>query len=470
MTGPAACPRWLPAQAACLLALGCHGALAAQATDVVPDNDYEPAVVLMASEVIPETWRTGPHHSVRELVVNDGFINQYVIDSEFGEFVAESNLVLRTRVGEIGALAELDKLSRTRVFVDAAGNAAVNTVTAPVRTLTAIVTRPVGTVTGLPGGVRRMFARFGRRAKSAVNTAGDVAQRTGEVARDAVDRDDQASDGGSEYGAGDARRDATRLADRYFNVSSGERRWAAKLNVDPYTDNEVLARALKEVGRIDRAGDLATSLVPIVPGVRALDYLGMVNEAVWERDAFELKRLNRERLRDAYGLSVDAAEAFLDNGVYTPTMQTVLVNALLETRGVPNLADFITVAAGAETMGEARYQMLTGVMLVWLSRFEGQLGELRTSGPLTLMVSADGDAHALLPVDYLSWNAALDAALQVLQADLGDTGARRMYLTGEASPLARRMLQTRGWQLREALAGEITAGMIGLRERRPDAT
>ena len=76
-------------------------------------QDFEKPPVFKASQILPPELLKGEFYQVEEKVQNDGYMNFYKITSNFGEFEAEGDSMLRLRVQEIGALAELDQLSKT---------------------------------------------------------------------------------------------------------------------------------------------------------------------------------------------------------------------------------------------------------------------------------------------------------------------------------------------------------------------
>lgn len=124
------------------------------------DEDvYEVPWDLKATDILPADLLEGEHHSVDDIVRNDGYLNYYMISSDYGAFEAASTAMLRTRVREIGALAELEELSKTEVFIKAAADAGV---VAPLRTIKQFATHPIKTVTGIPRGIGRMFTRYSR--------------------------------------------------------------------------------------------------------------------------------------------------------------------------------------------------------------------------------------------------------------------------------------------------------------------
>jgi len=123
-------------------------------------DGFESPGVLIAAELLPDELLSSEHHRVQPAVHSDGYMNTYVIESEFGNFEVAGNSLLRERVREIEALAQLSELSRTEVFAKAAIDAGLS----PINAIVDFSKNPVKTITGIPGGITRMFKRYSRRA------------------------------------------------------------------------------------------------------------------------------------------------------------------------------------------------------------------------------------------------------------------------------------------------------------------
>ena len=107
---------------------------------------FEELPVLNASEILQPEFLSEPHYKVREPVPTYSGANQFTIDSDFGEFEANGNEMLVTRVNEINAIARLKEVSRTDEFKDALKNAAKS----PIASAKNIVTDPVNTISNAP--------------------------------------------------------------------------------------------------------------------------------------------------------------------------------------------------------------------------------------------------------------------------------------------------------------------------------
>ena len=96
------------------------------------------------------------------------FLGQFSIRSDWGEIDAAGGVLLAVRVAEMPAQAELDEVSHMKVFTDAIAESAGKTINGVVR----VVSDPVGTMTGIPAGVGRLFARTADRLSSAASKIG----------------------------------------------------------------------------------------------------------------------------------------------------------------------------------------------------------------------------------------------------------------------------------------------------------
>ena len=75
------------------------------------DSRYERPPLIRSETVLTEELRKGPYHEVAAHVTSDGYFNNYYVKSQFGDFSVEGQQLLEIRIGELNALAELDKLS-----------------------------------------------------------------------------------------------------------------------------------------------------------------------------------------------------------------------------------------------------------------------------------------------------------------------------------------------------------------------
>ena len=262
----------------------------------------EPDPTLKASAILTPAQLKGPNHTVAEAATTPGFFHVFSVTSTFGTFEAEGTSQVAARMREIAALAALHEVSKTEVFVKAAGASVVKAGTGVVNA----VSSPVDTAKGIGGGLKRVGVNLGRRTQRA---AEDVT---------ADDKPESAESGGA--------RTRPRERPRAWSASTARcAGWAKKVGADPYTTNPALREALEGVAKVDVAGGLAAKIAVPIPAV--VGTTAQVGDLVWGRDPEELRKLNEQRAREI-GASADGAKAFFRSQRFTLTMQTRIIAAL----------------------------------------------------------------------------------------------------------------------------------------------
>ncbi len=229
----------------------------------------EPPPTFTAVQLLNQAQIKGPHHTVASGVQTEGYYHVFHVQSDFGAFDAAGRSLLAVRLREVEALAQLEEVSKTEVFLAAAGNSVLNLG----KGVANVVTAPTETAKGLGSGVKRFGVNLGRQSKRAYDST------TNDDPAEASTQGDNAA-----VSAGKA----------VLGVNKAYRRWAQKLGVDPYTTNAVLRNALSSIAEIDAAGSIATKVVLPVPG-----FVGMtatVSGMVWGKDPEELRKINEQRL------------------------------------------------------------------------------------------------------------------------------------------------------------------------------
>ena len=211
----------------------------------------------------------------------EGFFHEFEITSDYGELSAVGLSQLTTRLNEVRALASLDEVSKSEVFLKSAGGAVVNVGKSTVK----VVTDPVDTAKGVGSGIKRFGVNLGRMSKRTVDSVGNDS--------DAAAPKENAGEG---------------AANAVLGVSGAMRRWARKVGADPYTTNPVLFAALKDIGRIDAAGSIATKVVLPIPAIVTTS--ASVGDLVWGKDPEELRKINEGRLKALGVAQADASVSF----------------------------------------------------------------------------------------------------------------------------------------------------------------
>jgi hypothetical protein len=392
---------------------------------------HEGSPTFKAEELLTPAQLAGPHHRVASAVPVSGYFEVFTVKTDWGDVEAEGRSLLLVRLDEARALAELDKVSKSQVFLSSAGGAVMNVG----KGAAAVVADPGATAKGIGKGVKRFGTNLGRKAGRTADKA----------------KDDLTGDGGGS-GSGDAGKSAAAaaggMASSALGVSKSARKWAQKVGADPYTTNPVLRKALADIGKIDSAGSIVTKVVvPIPPVVGATANVGGL---VWAKDPEALLKEN-EAAFAAAGAPPDAIKALYRSKGFTLTLHTRLARALAAVGAVRGLGDYVATAAEADDERAALFFVESAEML---QRFHASspVGEVLTDSRALIAKTKDGRAVALLPVDWVGWTPEFAKAA-------ADAGARakkelaaaklELRLAGRISPAAKTEAAALGWTAAE---------------------
>ena len=377
---------------------------------------YEGQRTFKASEVLKPSEIEGPHYKVVPAVPTEGYLCIFSITTDYGPLEAEGKSMLLTRLDEVRALAEIHEVSKSEVFLEAAGTSVFNIG----KSAAAALKDPGATAKGIGGGLKRFGTNLGHKAKQATSGQKSGEEKTADV-------------GG--------------VANSVLGINAAARRWAQKVGVDPYTTNPILKKALSDLGEIDAAGSIAAQVVVPIPTV--VSTTATVGNLVWAKDPEALLKENEQQLR-ALGVSDDVIKRlYLSNG-FTLTLHTRFASALSEVKAKGS-ADYVAAAAEAKTEREALFFAESAEML---KRFHQKttVVELLTDSRALVAKTQDGRTAVLLPLDWVPWTEAYEKALgeagKRARKELGATKLE-MQLTGRMSEIAVKETTTLGWAVVE---------------------
>jgi len=377
---------------------------------------YEGPRTFKASEVLKPSEVEGPHYKVAPAVPTEAYFYIFSVTTDYGALEAEGKSMLLVRLDEVRALAELDDVSKSEVFLASAGTSVLNVGKGAV----AAVKDPGATAKGIGGGLKRFGTNLGRTAKQATSTGKSEGEKTV---------------------------DAGGVANSVLGINAAARKWAQKVGVDPYTTNQILKKALSDLGQIDAAGSIAAKVVVPIPMV--VSATATVGNLVWAKDPQALLKENEQQLR-ALGVSDDVIKKLYLSKGFTLTLHTRLVVALSAVKAKGS-ADYVATAAEADTEREALFFAESAEML---TRFHQKtpILELLSDSRALVGKTRDGRAAALLPIDWVSWTEAYEKALREAgERARKELGAAKleMKLTGRMSETAKKETATLGWAVAE---------------------
>jgi len=395
---------------------------------------YEGPRTFQASEVLKPEQIKGPSFVVEPVVATEGYLHLFKLKTDFGPLEAEGRSLLIKREHETKGLAELVKVSKTDVFVKAAGASVVNVG----KGVAAAVSDPEATAKGVGAGVKRFGTNLGRKAK-----------RTTDQAVESAKDDDKPKEEEAKSTGDKATDTGTGMAYSMPGVNKGARKWAQKVGVDPYTTNPLLKKALTDIGKVDAAGGLAAKIVVPVPMV--VSGTAKVGNLVWATDPEELLKMNEAKMKEL-GVSPEVVKQMYLSKGFTLSLQTRFVEALSAVK-VKGCGDYVGTAAEADTEREAMFFVESAEMLGRAHAKAGVTEVLSDSRAMVAKVN-DGRALVLLPVDWIRWTEPFDkASAEVARRAKAELGASKLELqtTARVSDTARKELAARGFAIVDKL-------------------
>ncbi|MCG3200770.1 MAG: hypothetical protein NFCOHLIN_00632 [Gammaproteobacteria bacterium] len=390
-------------------------------------GEYEQPGTMMASQLLPAETLKGPNHQVQEEVQSDGFLNIYAIDTSSGVLKAVSTAQARQYAAEVEAAARMATLKSDEQFASGLQSTASTVVTGT----TALLNDPGGALSGAVTGVGAMFGR----AQEALASSG--AKGAGE---------DSAMAGLSGF-------------------SKTKREYAYEFGVDVYSRNPVLQKQLDEVAQAAFAGNIAAkAAMMMIPGgagvaLSVTSSTATLNEAFRDLPPVELRKRNREKLT-AMGVNADVTDLYLENAVFTPREQTLIVEALAAMADTGDRGAYIRHAVLTDNADLAYFRQRQAGMYLGYHRSVEPLARFVTVGKVAVGQKKDGTIVFCAPLDHLYWTPAIGAFVELFESDLPsvpDVKGKELWLGGTLSETARKELEARGWTVKEGSEAKLLA-------------
>jgi hypothetical protein len=378
-------------------------------------------------DVVPAGLIAGPHYRLAPTVQTVGYLNNFIVSSDYGTFAAPSDTMLRRLVREIHAIAVLHDITLTDSYAQALKQAALG----PVRGVKALVNEPVATVKAVPGAVFNIFSRAGQSISTA--TSGEK-----------------------------TRYEDTGMA-QALQMSSYKRDYAKQLGVDPYSSNPVLQKQLDSVAWAAAAGGLTLGAATMASGsevVAGLSYarnLDQAREIVAADPPAELMIRDKAAL-DKMGIDRRLRDQFLAQKQYSPRAKTILVSALAGMPQTTGKANLLAVALGAPDEVTAIFYQQMAELLDGYDDRVAHITRLDRYNRLVVARDVNGKTIVLAPLDYLIWDErAASAATGIAKALKLRPGGDQLqfWITGTASPRFKQEAQVLGVSVKEGVGKQL---------------
>ena len=148
----------------------------------------------------------GENYTIKSPVRSDGLFRVYVLTTPYGEYTVQGDQMLRMRLNELAAVAQLEKISGSETFSKALVEAGLS----PIKYTGKLITNPVQTIGDTFAGIGSFL-------------------------------------GGVSSGMANAGKTQDNALAGLLGISSQRRQLAAKLGVDPYTDFAPLNERLRQL-------------------------------------------------------------------------------------------------------------------------------------------------------------------------------------------------------------------------------
>lgn len=380
--------------------------------------EYEVPQNRLAKDVLPQGMLKGQHYRIRDLVVADGYMHRWTVNSDFGTFDLEGDGALRKLLNEIRAIAELRKVKTGDAFAKGLAGA----VKAPFGLAKSLITDPVDTVTGVPRGMYQVMENVG----TAATTTGDPSE--------------------------DAK------VAQALKMSAFKREIAAQLGVDPYSSNKVLQKEVNSVAWAATVGDWAFSAAMLPAGaagsvVSNIRLANSVKNVLKDEPPARLRIINNEKLAKM-GIREDVRKRFLDHAAFTPRHDTIIAANLEQLGDVAGADAFLNLALTAEDEAEANIYTTMVQMLRGYHETVARLTQITVVNRLAVAQTKAGQALIAVPLDRLIWTQRADQVSNHLRTNhraAGLNGKFDLWVTGTISPGARQELEQRGFTVTERI-------------------
>lgn len=371
---------------------------------------------LKAADVLPADLLKGGNYTVNPDVRNDGLMNTYTLETDYGPLKVESTSMLLLRINELNALARLQKLKESDVYQEAAKRGAKS----PLKGAEALIDDPVDAVKGAVTGIGRWMSDVGRSIAS--------------------DDPHQAN-----------------VAETALGQAAAKRAYAYEFRVDPYTSYAPMQKSLDDIAWAAAGGGLTMKVAfAFIPGavgiaVSATGTTDTMRALVRDKSPVELEKINRNKLK-AMGVSDKAAQALLGNNAYTPQERTLLVGELESLSGIKGREKYVAAAARAQDEAKAVF-MRTRAQMIGRFQKEAKSGErfVEVDGALFLKTKS-GALVGHFPIDHVVATPASVGKVKSFDAAAraqAGVSSRQIHFGGTLDPALRKAFEEAGWVVHE---------------------
>ena len=386
---------------------------------------FESPQVLQVSEILPPDVTVGPDYQIQDLVYNDGLMNRFDINSDYGFLSVEGSDLLKVRLREIEALRQMEELKRTQLYGDALKKAA----TGPLKLAKGLILEPLDTLSGVGSGIGKWFSQIGHTI----------------------------------YGDPSEMEEGTLKV--VFGFDQMKRNLAFEFGVDPYSTNPLLQTRLNSISWTAFAGNMTVrAAFMAIPGgagtaVSGTSFSKGMKVLARDKTPAELEKYNREKLK-AMGVDEDVAETFLDHPKWSPTAKTHLVGTLEQMNEVKGRQAMVTAATLVQSNDLVYFRQRQAEMMAAYHLKISPVARMIRLGEIAGLQKKDGTLVLVFPVDRVAWLKKVKATVmrtsREVAQNIPNLTGKELWLGGTATPVARQNLEAQGWVVKENVFQKLT--------------
>lgn len=421
----------------------------------------EPQPRLYALDLVDPAWLNGPRFHVAEATPLTGAFPVFAVRSDYGPMEVVGVELLAIRVEEFQALAEVDRLSKLDVFTKSASNSVKRTA----RALRNVLSSPIETLKAVPKAI-------GRKARETYEDAREGAKNLADQAREGMRNDD-----GDPIAANpflpppppqvdytpeekqalreeQAKQVGKKAGLSYIGYNKARRDLSKLLGIDPYTSNPLIQVRLDELAWASLAGSVGTNLTigALTGGMSAVvSKSRQLNKLVWELPEPELRKRNREALKQA-GFLNSASRALIRNGAFSASLQTTYVDLVVEARHIRGAQRLLELGAEARDELDARFLIQALSIALDYQREHGAFTRVRAISNQPVFEQGRRGLVVPAPADYLYLSAELRRFLDLEEFRNTDNV---LLPRGKLSPRLAEELSIRRWDVQPAVDGQL---------------
>jgi hypothetical protein len=153
----------------------------------------------------------------------------------------------------------------------------------------------------------------------------------------------------------------------------------------------------------------------------------------------------------------------MQNPVFDPYEQTMLVGHLASMKGVANAKVYVGTAAVATDESVAVFLRVRAQLLALYNEKEKSVASFVNVAGFPMFLTKAGVVVGIFPFDHVAWTAGFAQKTMTVSSAIkemhGATG-KELWITGTVDPVARKALDDRGWKVKDKFEDQNLSKMV----------